>query len=160
MGSDEIRASALVKAPAARVYNIIADYRDGHPRIVPPKYFKWMRVESGGIGAGTTISFGMRIMGTTSVLRAVVSEPEPGRVLVESYPETGVVTTFFVEPKGPAVSRVTFTTVLSARRGLAAAIERWVSRRVLPTVYEEELRRLAEHAEGRRVHTPVPGTAV
>lgn len=154
MATNDIRASKVVQAPAARVYNIIADYRDGHPRILPPKYFKWLRVESGGVGAGTRISFAMRVMGTTSVLHATITEPEPGRKLVESYPN-GVATTFLVEPEGPAASRVTFITTLSPRRGLAAAIERWVSRRALPGIYDDELERLAEYAEGRRVHAPI-----
>ena len=156
MASDEIRASALVQAPPPHVYRIIADYHDGHPRIVPPKYFRWMWVERGGTGAGTTIVFAMRVLGTTSVLHATVTEPEPGRVLVESYPETGVVTTFTVEPEGEGASRATIATRLSARTGIAAALERWVSRRVLPGIYRDELQRLAEHAEGRRVHEPVP----
>jgi uncharacterized protein YndB with AHSA1/START domain len=155
MAADEVRASKSIQAPAARVYNIIADYHDGHPRIVPPKYFKWMRVETGGTGAGTTLRFAMRVMGTTSVLHALVSEPEPGRRLVESYPGSGGVTTFVVEPEGAGASRVTIATALGPQRGLRASIERWVSRRVLPAIYEEELQRLAEHAEGRRVHEPV-----
>ena len=154
--TDDIRASAVVQAPAAHVYNIIADYHNGHPRIVPPRYFKWMRVDAGGIGAGTTISFKMRVLGSSKTLRAEITEPEPGRVLVESYPETGVVTTFLVEPAGAAASRVTIATALSRQAGLAAGVERWVSRSVLPGIYREELQRLAEHAEGRRVHEPVP----
>jgi hypothetical protein len=100
MASDDIRVSAVVQAPAPHVYNIIADYRDGHPRIVPHRYFKWMRVDGGGVGAGTTITFQMRVMGSSKVLRATITEPEPGRVLVETYPESGIVTTFFVAPKG------------------------------------------------------------
>ena len=150
MAADEIQASAVIQAPAARVYDIIADYREGHPRIVPPKYFKWMRVESGGVGAGTIVSFEMRVLGTSKVLRATIAEPEPGRVLVETIPENGVVTTFRVEPDGASASRVTISTALSPQRGLAAAVERWVSRRVLPGMYREELQRLAEQARGDR----------
>lgn len=156
MAANEISASATIQAPATRVYRIIADYHDGHPRIVPPSAFKWMRVERGGVGAGTVIRFAMRVMGTTTVLTGEVTEPEPGRVLVEAYPETGVVTTFRVEPEGEGACRVTIATRLSTRRGVAAAIERWVSRLVLPRLYREELQRLAEHAEGRRVHDRVP----
>jgi len=156
MAANEIRASAIVQAPAAHVYNIIADYRDGHPRIVPPKYFTWMRVDSGGIGAGTTISFGMRVLGQSRTLHATISEPDPGRVLIETYPEDGFATTFFVEPEGAAASRVTIATVLNQRPGLAAALERFVSRRMLPAIYRQELQRLAEHAEGRHVHAPIP----
>ena len=30
----------MIHAPAARVYDIIADYRVHHPRIVPPEYLR------------------------------------------------------------------------------------------------------------------------
>lgn len=160
MGSShEVRASALVQAPPARVYGILADYRDGHPRIVPPKYFTWMNVEQGGVGDGTVIRFGMRILGSSHTLLATIAEPEPGRVLVESYPETGVVTTFIVDPVPPSASRVTIQTVLSPARGVKAAIERLVSKRVLPTIYAAELQRIAEYAEGREAHPPLPTTS-
>jgi hypothetical protein len=154
--SNEIRSSAVVQAPPARVYGILADYRDGHPRIVPPKYFTWMDVDAGGVGEGTAIRFGMRILGSSHTLRATITEPEPGRVLVETYPDTGVVTTFLVEPVPPAAARVEIRTRLSSKRGLMPAIERFVSRRVLPGIYAAELERIAEHAEGRKTHPPLP----
>lgn len=155
MSSDEIRASAIVQARPAHVYRIIADYRDGHPRIIPPKYFKWLRVENGGIGAGTTISFGMRVMGASRTMHATISEPEPGRVLVETYPEDGSVTSFIVDPEGTAASKVTIVTRLM-RGGMFGAIEKFLSAKMLPRIYQQELLRLAEHAEGRQVHQPVP----
>jgi hypothetical protein len=37
--------SAVIQASAERVYSIIAEYREGHPRIVPPKYFTSLEVE-------------------------------------------------------------------------------------------------------------------
>jgi hypothetical protein len=155
MPSREIRASAVIQAPAAGVYRLIADYRDGHRRIVPPKYFRWLRVDRGGYGAGTGITFGMRVLGTSRTLRAAVTEPEPGRVLVETDPDAGIVTTFIVEPVGEGRSKATISTVLTGPAGLAGAIERFVSSRVLPPIYREELKRLAEIAEGRRTHEPV-----
>ena len=45
-----VQASAPVGAPAEVVYNIIADYRKGHPHILPRKYFEWLEVEQGGRG--------------------------------------------------------------------------------------------------------------
>ena len=42
-----VEARATVRAPADRVYELIADYRAGHPRIVPPKYFQNLVVERG-----------------------------------------------------------------------------------------------------------------
>lgn len=152
----EILASAPVDAPAARAYAIIADYTDGHRRIVPPRAFRWLRAESGGTGEGTRIAFEMRVLGVSTVSRAVISEPEPGRVLVETDVEGRVVTRFTVDPRGPSSCTVTIATTLQPRSGVAGWIESIVTRRVLPPLYHEELLRLAEHAEGRRVHPPVP----
>ena len=144
-----VKASAAVNAPATVVYGIIADYRDGHPHILPRKYFDWLEVERGGRGAGTVIRFQMRVLGQTRVLRAAVSEPEPGRVLVET--DTGgdgPVTTFTVEPEESG-SRVTFSTELTSAGGPLGVLERFVLGRVLRRVYARELEQLGRVAVER-----------
>jgi hypothetical protein len=144
-----VEASARVAAPAEVVYNIIADYRKGHPQILPRQYFEWLEVEQGGRGEGTVIRFQMRVLGQTRVLRAVVTEPEPGRVLVET--DTGgdgPVTTFIVEPEG-SDSHVTFSTAMTSARGPLGVLERFVLRRVLRRVYRCELEQLARVAVER-----------
>src|SRR3954471_2580702 len=144
-----VKASAPVDAPAEVVYGIISDYRNGHPHILPRKYFEWLEVERGGRGEGTVIRFQMRVLGQTRVLRAAVTEPEPGRVLVET--DTGgdgPVTTFTVEPEGEG-SRVTFSTELSSAGGPLGVLERFVLRRVLGRVYAAELKQLGRVAAER-----------
>jgi hypothetical protein len=53
MTSYTVTATARVQAPAAVAYGIIADYVNGHPHLLPPKYFRTLTVEAGGTGAGT-----------------------------------------------------------------------------------------------------------
>ena len=48
MTQQRISASALIQAPAQQVYAIIADYGNGHPRILPKPYFVSPTVEQGG----------------------------------------------------------------------------------------------------------------
>ena len=72
----DVKVSEAVAVPAASTGPI----RAAHCRVT-------------GI-AGTEIRFGMRVFGSMRTARGIVSEPQPGRVLVESYPETGDVTTF------------------------------------------------------------------
>ena len=92
-----ISASANIPAPPQRAYSILANYRDEHPRILPPQ-FSNLAVEKGGIGAGTVIRFNMRVFGRKRSFRAAVTEPEPGRVLVETDLDTNrAVTTFIVD---------------------------------------------------------------
>jgi len=149
-----ITASADLAAPASIVYGLIADYRDGHPSILPPEYFEDLVVEEGGYGAGTQIRFTMKALGSREVSRARITEPEPGRVLVETVEGSGIVTTFTVDPTA-AGSRVTFSTSYPVR-GLRGWLERLVVPGYLKRVYAAELRLLGERATAR-THETGPG---
>lgn len=168
MSLHTITETALINAPAERVYAILADYRNGHPHILPRKYFLSLNVEQGGSGAGTVISFTMRVMGRTQEFRAAVTEPEPGRVLVETNTPNGAVTTFTVQPSGeqqvsslphrraddlrPSAGetqcRLTISTALQTRDGLFGPLERFLTTRALRPIYVEELKLIAARAEG------------
>jgi len=144
-----VKVSARVGAPADVVYGIIADYRNGHPQILPKPYFEWLEVEQGGRGEGTVIRFQMRVLGQSRVLRAVVTEPEPGRVLVETDTSGGgPVTTFTVEPEESG-SRVTFSTKLTSAGGPVGVLERFVLKRILRRIYRRELEQLGRVAVER-----------
>ncbi|HUQ80289.1 MAG TPA: SRPBCC family protein [Gemmatimonadaceae bacterium] len=142
-----ITESARVNAPASQVYGMIADYNDGHKRIIPPKYFTSLEVEEGGVGAGTVIRFSMRVWGAERVARAQITEPQPGRVLMEKELTTGLVTTFTVAPAGDEASDVTIETVVPQSPGIRGAVERWVTKSMLPRIYRDELALLASQVE-------------
>ena len=142
-----VSESASIAAPARKVYGIIADYRTGHPSILP-KPFDRLTVEEGGVGAGTKIHVTMRVFGRMQAFRATISEPEPGRVLVErnvgTTPES--VTTFIVDANGDRASTVTISTELHVRRGVLGAVERFMTKRFLKPIYRRELKLLADRA--------------
>jgi hypothetical protein len=134
-----VEARAPVHAPADRVYDLIADYRNGHPRIVPPKYFRNLVVERGGRGAGTVITYDMKLFGQFRTSRASVTEPVPGRELVETVEGEDIVTTFRVDPAGAAASYVTISTTVPTRGGITGALKRRLVRALLAPVYRDEL---------------------
>ena len=142
-----VTAAASIDAAPERVYGILADYRIGHPSILPDQ-FSDLRVERGGVGEGTIISFRMRVMGRIQKFRAAITEPEPGRKLVETgLDPNAVVTTFTVAPgPNPAQSEVTISTSLPVRTGLLGAIERFLAARYLRPIYSRELELLAAAA--------------
>lgn len=144
-----ISASAIIPSRCERVYSLIANYHDGHPRILPKK-FSNLAVEQGGIGAGTIIRFQMSVLGRKQTFRAAISEPEPGRVLVETYLDTnGAVTTFTVEPgTAPADSRVTISTELPVGSGIVGKLEGMFATLLLRPIYIKELQNLARVATG------------
>ena len=147
MSRVEVSATRAIAAPPAVVYAIIADYHVGHPSILPPKWFGPLTVVEGGVGAGTRIRFSMKGMGPERPMEAIVAEPEPGRVLTETYPATGGVTTFTVE-HAPGGSLVTFHTTWQAR-GIAGLIERLAAPGFLRRVYKDELDQLQILAEAK-----------
>jgi hypothetical protein len=146
-----VSATARLDAPARDVYDTIANYHTGHPRIVP-KQFRNLTVEKGGVGAGTVINFEVTVLGRSTRFRAEVSEPEPGRVLVEkNVSGSDSVTTFVVEPgERPNESVVTINTEMTRRGGLSGAIEKFLTERVLRPMYAEELRLLEAAAADPR----------
>ena len=144
-----ITASAVIPARCERVYTLIANYHEGHPRIVP-KQFSGMVVEQGGIGAGTVIRFQMSVFGKKQTFRAAVTEPEPGRVLVETDLDANRAVTTFTVDQGPAPadSRVTIATELKVRSGFLGIIEKSLGTRLLRPMYLRELENLARVATG------------
>lgn len=143
-----ITASAIIPARRERVYSLLANYNDGHPRILP-KQFSNLVIEQGGIGTGTVIRFDMSFLGKKQPFRAAITEPEPGRVLVETYFDNGAVTTFTIDPgSAPADSRVTISTELPVRAGFPGKIERALSTLLLRPIYRKELENLARVATG------------
>lgn len=145
-------AAAVIDAPAHTVYEILADYRHAHPLILPKPYFVSLQVEEGGFGSGTIISFEMRVAGQSQKFRAAITEPEPGRVLVETdRGEGGVVTQFEVAPlDGGNRAAVTITTEgRTTRAGVLGSVERFMTEMYLRRIYRQELLLLAALATER-----------
>jgi hypothetical protein len=134
----------IIPAPAEVIYNTIADFRSLHSRILPKPYFQSLEVEEGGFGEGTVTRFRMSLLGQTQQFRTRISEPEPGRVLVETDLNSGTPTTFTVIPlTGEARTQVTISTELKNRGAVEAFIAKWM----LQKVYRAELDLLANLAE-------------
>lgn len=137
-------ATGRISAPASVVYGVIADYQQHHPRILPDAFRNFV-VEKGGVGAGTIFRFDLRIAGRTRHYYSEVTEPEPGRYLVESYPEEGSETSFRVAPAGDGCT-VTIATEFTTRDGMLGTIERAMSSALLRWLYADELKRLGRYA--------------
>jgi hypothetical protein len=140
-----ISREGFVAAPPDIVYDCIADYTNHHPQILPDN-FSDFRVESGGRGAGTVMSFRFKAAGSTRSYRGEVTEPEPGRLIAETYAD-GSVTSFLVEP-APGGSRVVIETSWQPK-GVQGLFERLMAPRILPPIYARELEKLDAYARLR-----------
>lgn len=146
MENHQFSASALIQAQPQDLYAIIADYHEAHPQILPKPPFVSLVVEKGGIGEGTEILVQMRLLGQLQSFRSVISEPDPGRILVETN-DTGYITTFTVEPQANGQhAQVTIATEISGRTGVLGTMERWFVKRLMRPVYIKELELLSKVA--------------
>jgi|SRR4026207_259591 hypothetical protein len=148
MAKHSLSASKLISSPAQRVYELIADYRNGHPRILPKPYFVSLDVEQGGYGAGTIINFQMQLMGRIQSFHSTITEPEPGHILVETDMNTGAFTTFTVDPRlGGQEAFVTIATTTNIPDGIVGKIQGWLTSQLLRPIYLKELDQLAAVAK-------------
>jgi hypothetical protein len=146
-----VEVSDIIDSRPEVLYAIFADYRESHPAILPKPYFTDLTVEQGGIGAGTVIQVHMAVMGVKKNYRFVVSEPEPGKVLVEKDEAAGVVTSFIIEPlNGGNKSRVTIATDSRPSPGIAGMMEKVLNPPISRRIYKQELRQLAEYARRKQ----------
>ena len=146
MSEIHAEASDIIDARPEAIYAVLSDYRVGHPAILPKPYFTDLIVEQGGQGAGTLIEVRMNVMGARQVYHETVSEPEPGRVLVEADRAAGVTTTFTIEPlNGGARSRVTIATDVRASPGFKGMLEKLFNPPVTRRIFRQELRQLADY---------------
>ena len=148
MGKIYVEESAVVEAPLAVVYGVIADYEVGHPAILPKPFFESLTVEEGGQGAGTVIRIHMNVFGTKAIYRQVITEPEPGRVLVEDDVEAGVKSTFIVDPlNGGQYSKVTIQSEFRLSKGLRGFMERLTNPIIMRHIFKKELRQLNNYVK-------------
>jgi Polyketide cyclase / dehydrase and lipid transport len=156
MGQIKVEAVEVLDARPEDVYAIIADYRKGHPDILPKESLYDLQVEEGGYGAGTIIRFKSRVLGVEQSFYQRVSEPEPGRVLVEQDIDTkqNLASTFRVIPvEEGQKSQVEISTTMNASPGIRGFVERVVLSIFNPRIYRKEMK-LLEAVAQKRV-TPV-----
>lgn len=142
-----IEVSRTIEATLPTVYAILADYNKGHQRILPRRYFKKITVLKGGRGGGTQILVEMNVFGMKNTLNMLVSEPEPGRVLVETDRSAGVTTTFTLQPAGEGQTQVTIGGNIQVSQGLRGSLERLFKKRLIHRIYNQELELLVLYAK-------------
>jgi uncharacterized protein YndB with AHSA1/START domain len=147
MAKVEASAERTIDAPADEVYGYLADMH-AHPRFLPPAFTDF-QVEEGGVGAGSVTRFAVTAGGRTRTYRMRVTEPAPGRTLVESDTSSSLVTTFNVEPQG-GKSLVRISTNWDGAAGIGGFFERTFAPKALRRLYLDELERLNAYARDQR----------
>lgn len=138
-------AEATVRARPEVVWDILTDYINGHPRILPPA-FSDFAVETGGRGAGTVMRFTFSGVGPARHFHQVVSEPQPSRVLVEADIDGPARSTFTLTPvDGGQQTRLHIATDQTTESGFTGAMARLLASLLAPSmrrIYLDEIARL------------------
>jgi hypothetical protein len=146
-------AERVMAASADVIYHCIADYRDHHrPEGFLPPAFTDFVIDRGGVGAGTQAHWVVDAGGRRRAVSATITEPVPGRRLVET--ASGIETVFSVEPTEDG-ARVRFETTMD-EGGLQGLLTRLFAARLILPIYHDELRRLEAYAQA---HTPAPSAS-
>jgi hypothetical protein len=88
----------------------------------------------------------MDVYGTKRVFHPIVSEQEPGRVLVETDAEADVVTSFTVDPlHGESESQVTIATESRLSPGFPGFVERILNPIIIGHIFRQELEQLDKY---------------
>ncbi len=150
MAQITVKAAAILDARPEDVYATIADYQHGHPNILPQERLYDLQVEQGGYGAGTIIRFKVKALGVEQTAYQRVSEPEPGRVLVEQDIDSArnAMTTFTVTAVEQK-THVEIATTMNTSPGLQGLVERLLVPIIQPPVYRKELKLLEAVARKR-----------
>lgn len=139
------QASRIIDSSSESIYNVIADYHVGHPAILPKPWFDGLTVEKGGFGAGTVIRFEVTVMGRKFPFHQAITEPEKGRVILETDIETGQYSRFTLEPLSGGQTRVTIDSATPASLGLMGFIEKLTQPPMQRRMFAQELENLADY---------------
>ena len=96
-----------------------------------------LRVEAGGIGAGTVFRITLRVVGRRQTLHMKVAEPAPGHVLTETNLDNGVVTEFKVRERGSQT-----LTRITSKWETDSLLDRLLTPLVMRRVFARQLRNL------------------
>ena len=139
MAQVEVKVARDIAAPPQRVFELLADYAETRPQLLPDAYSNY-RVVTGGSGEGTEYAVHLTAGRRERDLAMTVSEPGPLR-LEERDGNSSLRTTWTVHEAGEG-SAVNVHTSWTGAGGFPGLMERTFAPLGLRKLYGEMLQRL------------------
>ncbi len=139
--------SQIINAAPVVVYGILTDYAGAHNAILPRPPFGDIHVTRGGHGAGTELDVTLEMFGKQFPFHLVVTEPEPGRVLMEADAQAEVVTRFIVEPAGEGKTHLTISSENPSSAGFKGWLESQITSMITRRIYRREMDNIDRYAQ-------------
>ncbi len=141
----QVDVERTIPAPRERVHEVLTDYANGRPRILPPANYRDYKVLRGGRGAGTQVSYRLRAGRRERPYEVEVSEPAPGATVVERDRNSSLVTTWTLVPTTDGTAtNLKLSTAWRGSGGVGGFFERTFAPRGLRRIYDEVLDRLTK----------------
>jgi uncharacterized protein YndB with AHSA1/START domain len=139
MGQVFVKNERTIPASPETVYAVLADYREKRPLILTPNFLDY-KVESGGQGSGTIVSYRLRAANRERAYRMRVDEVVKGQELMERDRNSSLVTTWTVSPKDDGrQTHVQVTTQWEGGSGVGGFFERTFAPLGLHRIYDQML---------------------
>ncbi len=134
-----VKNERVIPASPEAVYTVLADYKDKRPLMLTPNFVDY-KVESGGQGTGTVVSYRLRAANRERPYRMRVDEVITGKELAERDRNSSLVTTWMLSPLDDgSQTRVLVTTEWEGGSGIGGFFERTFAPLGLHHIYDQML---------------------
>lgn len=141
------KSERIIAATPTTVYNAIKDYQTTRPQILTPNYLNY-KVEKGGVGDGTVISYHLHAAGRERPYHINVMESKRGTEITERDTGSSLVTTWTVKPvNGGEQTKVRIATEWQGSGGVGGFFERTFAPLGLQSIYNKILVLLADEVQ-------------
>ena len=124
MGRITVQKERIINASPEKIYSILSNYKEQRPKMLTPNFIDY-KVEKGGKGSGTVISYLLHEANRERAYRMSVDEAVKGRVLTERDSNSSLVTTWVLSPlTGNNRTRVSVTSEWEGGTGVGGFFER------------------------------------
>jgi hypothetical protein len=143
MSHISVHSERVIDASPEEIFSALADYENKRSRILTPNFLNY-RVEKGGQGSGTVISYVLQAAGRERSYQMYVDEPQRGRLLAERDSHSSLVTRWSVQPvDGSQSSLVIVESDWDGSGGVGGFFERTFAPLGLRRIYHDMLIALA-----------------
>lgn len=134
-----VKNERIIPTSPEAVYTVLADYKDKRPLILTPNFLDY-KVESGGQGAGTMVTYRLQAGNRERSYRIRVDEVIKGKELVERDRHSSLVTTWTLAPLDDGrQTHVQVTTEWEGASGIGGFFERTFAPLGLHRIYDQML---------------------
>ena len=139
-----VKNEKVLNANPADVYTVLSDYKNKRPQILPSNFIDY-KVEHGGHGDGTVVSYKLHAARRERPYQMKVKEPVKGQVLTENDTNSSLVTTWTLLPLDDGQrTMVRVATEWEGGSGVGGFFERTFAPLGVHNIYNSLLNRLPD----------------